>query len=356
MAGGGIGSSGRRPGALLPPRSSGRPWLSLRTTTILLFAGRLPGATARVSVEVLGQGSLIRAEPSQRARAARKGAAAAIEVAPAAETVEAVDRGAKLAAGPCPLSHPWAYRPDDDYDRCCATGDNCRGTHSKGRNSLARRSERSECCANHAFVKCPHLRCSDAKGADHAVVLTIGASRGHMHCKEIKEVASLAHVVCPPNSGQQGVRVNRAGHQERIARFSIAVDDTRVCARRRDKERGWAMNLQVQCYLVLKKHDRTKNYDAILGHAKKLLEGSSKQSTDLDESEAAEAESTHPVRWSPEESKEKLMEARAQEEEEEEGKTDASTTQPVSMRSCSRRRRWGFCPEWIATSTTTKAA
>lgn len=59
----------------------------------------------------------------------------------------------------CPEIHPWAYRPLDGFDYCCASGDDHFGR--KGINSLANRSARSDSCKDEAYVPCSSPPCDD---------------------------------------------------------------------------------------------------------------------------------------------------------------------------------------------------
>merc|ERR1712032_168433 len=62
-------------------------------------------------------------------------------------------------ASVCPESHPWAYRPQADFDFCCASGDDKHG--NAGINALADRSKRANSCKDDAYVRCPREPCSD---------------------------------------------------------------------------------------------------------------------------------------------------------------------------------------------------
>lgn len=58
----------------------------------------------------------------------------------------------------CPLSHPYAYQPDNNFDYCCSTGDDCNG--NEGINS-GPMEDRANCCKNHDYVKCKDIPCDD---------------------------------------------------------------------------------------------------------------------------------------------------------------------------------------------------
>ena len=60
---------------------------------------------------------------------------------------------------PCPALHPWAYRPLNGFDYCCATPE---GGHSEPeRINMGPRQFRSKQCGGNQFIKCADPPCKD---------------------------------------------------------------------------------------------------------------------------------------------------------------------------------------------------
>jgi len=64
-----------------------------------------------------------------------------------------------VVSAECPASHPWAYRPAQNFDYCCASADDKFG--HVGINSLADRSGRASSCKGDAYVRCAQAPCDD---------------------------------------------------------------------------------------------------------------------------------------------------------------------------------------------------
>ena len=62
----------------------------------------------------------------------------------------------------CPVSHPYAYRPNRNFDYCCESSKDSNGT--SGANSRYPRSSRSSSCQYSQYTPCAHPPCSDYKG------------------------------------------------------------------------------------------------------------------------------------------------------------------------------------------------
>ena len=58
----------------------------------------------------------------------------------------------------CPKTHPWAYRPEADFDYCCSSPDNKEG--NAGIN-MGPRSKRGRSCKRNHFTKCSNPPCGD---------------------------------------------------------------------------------------------------------------------------------------------------------------------------------------------------
>lgn len=71
---------------------------------------------------------------------------------------------AVIAASSCPPSYPWAYRPADGLDYCCATADD-KSYH--GANSIANLSLRSDSCRNNNYMQCASAPCTDFWAGDY---------------------------------------------------------------------------------------------------------------------------------------------------------------------------------------------
>merc|ERR1719464_873452 len=61
----------------------------------------------------------------------------------------------------CPADFPYAYRPANNFDYCCATADDVAG--NVGINS-GPRDQRSGSCEGHKYKKCDHPPCADYAG------------------------------------------------------------------------------------------------------------------------------------------------------------------------------------------------
>lgn len=58
----------------------------------------------------------------------------------------------------CPATHPYAYRPMQNFDYCCATSGDCNGSSDI---NAGERIDRSGCCEDHKYSACPNPPCSD---------------------------------------------------------------------------------------------------------------------------------------------------------------------------------------------------
>lgn len=56
------------------------------------------------------------------------------------------------------MDYPYAYRPDNNFDYCCATGDDCNG--NVGINS-GPRDQRAACCESNDYTPCDDAPCAD---------------------------------------------------------------------------------------------------------------------------------------------------------------------------------------------------
>ena len=64
----------------------------------------------------------------------------------------------------CPASHPYAYRPNRNFDYCCESSKDSNGT--SGANSRYPRSSRSSSCQYSQYTPCAHPPCADYKPRD----------------------------------------------------------------------------------------------------------------------------------------------------------------------------------------------
>mmetsp|Transcript_120956 Transcript_120956/g.258324 ORF Transcript_120956/g.258324 Transcript_120956/m.258324 type:complete len:660 (-) Transcript_120956:232-2211(-) len=78
---------------------------------------------------------------------------------------------------------------------------------------------------------------------DGTTVITIGSSPGADTLNSIKCVIHPG-VFCAPYAGDKGFRVNPS---QADTTFIIDHYNNNICARRTDKDKGWSMNLQIQC-------------------------------------------------------------------------------------------------------------